>query len=285
MRQERERKQPPPTWRRLVREVWDQIKDDLFFVVIATGAALVKAMGTTIDSGWTGLRFTMGRAGKELAPGFHPLIPFVQKVRRIPTRSRTLDLPAQRVATFQGLVYLVDANLVYRVTDVRKALIQIDQLEKGMIQMLGMGVQDVLRGMDRERILAGDGLDDALAADLAVRLAPWGVHVEHAGFPTITPTRMSLRITQLGAVVDQRVRSHAWLAEQDVPRRRALGLIGTRVVHRPHRELLRRRHRQRARVRRIHAQLVQRKWTAVQIKRAETLLRARLALRSRSRGH
>ena len=74
-----------------------------------------------------------GRARRELEPGFHLLIPFLQRARRMPTRSRTLDLPAQRVATHQGLVYHVDANLVYRVTDVRKAMIQVDQIEKGMI--------------------------------------------------------------------------------------------------------------------------------------------------------
>ena len=113
---------PPSQWRGVLSTIWDRISDDLLVILFATGAGLVRAMGVTIESGQTGLLFSFGRARRTLAPGFHPLIPFLQRVRRLPTRSRTLDMPAQRVVTLEGLVYHVDANLVYRVIDVRKAL-------------------------------------------------------------------------------------------------------------------------------------------------------------------
>ena len=125
--------------------IWDEFSDEFVYVATVLIAAIVRAVGVTVHTGQHALRFSFGRAGKVLEPGFHLLVPFLQVVRKIPTRSRTLNLPSQRVTNFEGLVYQVDANLVYRVVDVRKALIQIDDLVKGMLEMLGLGVQEVVR--------------------------------------------------------------------------------------------------------------------------------------------
>ena len=85
------------------------------FVTAAAVAGLVRACGTTVDSGQTGLLFSFGRVKKRLEPGFHLMIPFLQRARIVPTRSRTLELENQRIVTEEGLVYVVRANLVWRI--------------------------------------------------------------------------------------------------------------------------------------------------------------------------
>jgi regulator of protease activity HflC (stomatin/prohibitin superfamily) len=264
---------------RLFWELVDSLKDDFFIIFAGAIAALVRAMGVTVESGQTGLRFSFGRAGRELGPGFYPLIPFLQVVRKVPTRSRTLDLPAQRVATFEGLVYHVDANLVYRVTDVRKALIEIDNLEQGMAQMLGLGVQEVLRAADRSKIANIDSLNQALVDNLATRLAPWGVTIERAGFPSITPSPKTLRITQLDQVVGERMRMLDSLEQLGLERMRALTLMGTRVRAVSHTHHIRRQERLERRRRRLIKALMQRGWMKVQIHRAGQNLKARMSTR------
>ncbi len=270
-------------WKSVLAGVYDQIKDDLFLVVLATVAALVRAMGVQIQSGTTGLLFSFGRARRELQPGFHLLIPFVQRARRMPTRSRTLDLPSQRVATVQGFVYHVDANLVYRIVDVRKAMIEIDHIEKGMLQMLGLGVQEVVRTASQEDISHSETLNRALASNLAQRLAPWGVEVERAGFPSITPSPQSLRITQLPRVTSERRETLSRLSAAGVHRRRSLGLVGTRSMPRPRTRALRAFAEHRRRLQRIRAMLKQRGWNAVQIKQAQISLLSRVSTRGRVR--
>jgi regulator of protease activity HflC (stomatin/prohibitin superfamily) len=270
-------------WKQVLSGIYDQIKDDLFLIVLATVAALVRAMGVTIQSGQTGLLFSFGHARRELQPGFHLLIPFLQRARRLPTRSRTLDLPSQRVASFQGLVYHVDANLVYRIIDVRKAMIQIDHLEKGMLQMLGLGVQEVMRTAAHSDLTHSETLDRELAGNLAQRLAPWGVEVERAGFPSITPSPQSLRITQLSQVTAERRGTHVRLKAAGVHPRRSLALIGTRSMPRPHTRALRAFAEHRRRLQRIRALLKQRGWNAVQIKQAQLSLLSRVSTRGRVR--
>src|SRR3954466_5387539 len=61
--------------------------------------ALLRTLGTTVQTGQAGVLFSFGRARRVLEPGFHPLIPFLQRVRQIPIRSVTLDLHKQRVTT------------------------------------------------------------------------------------------------------------------------------------------------------------------------------------------
>ena len=217
---------------RLLWDLFDKLGDNLFYIVVSSVYALVKAMGLTVDSGYTGLRFTFGRAGARLEPGFHWMIPFVQKGEILPTRSRTLDLPSQRVATLEGLVLHADANLVYRIVDIRRALIEIDDVVKGMVQMLGLGVQEVLRTSTRVSIHDIPSLNEQLKANLTRRLAPWGVSVEAAGFPSITPSPQSLRITQMDKVTQERMRALGVVESGDVLRAMALGLVGTRQMPR-----------------------------------------------------
>jgi regulator of protease activity HflC (stomatin/prohibitin superfamily) len=211
------------------------------YVLIPAGAALVRAMGVTIESGNTGLLFSFGRARAEVPPGFRLLLPFLQVVRIVPTRSRTLDLPEQKVTTFDGLVYEVDANVVFRVADVRKALIEVDDLLKGMRQMLGLSVQEVLRASERNVLRAWAELDRALELAMERRLAPWGVVVERAGFTSIRPSAETLRLTQLGARVGARRRNWSRLREGGVDDALALPLLG------PPRPLVRRQRRAAAR--------------------------------------
>ncbi|HVS17291.1 MAG TPA: SPFH domain-containing protein, partial [Planctomycetota bacterium] len=190
--------------RRIGVWIWEDHKSEFFYAALAVVWTVVRAMGKTVESGQTGLKFSFGRAVAVVEPGFHPLIPFLQVIRTLPTRSRTLDLSAQRVVTDEGLVFEVDANLVYRVVDVRRALIEIDDLVRGMHQVLALSVQELLRPRGRAELYASDALDGELSRRMAERLEPWGVAVEHAGFPSLRPSAESLRITQLGRLGGER---------------------------------------------------------------------------------
>lgn len=203
--------------------LWEEYRLAVYFAAFA----VVRAAGRTIHTGQTGLKFSFGRAVRVVEPGFYPLLPFLQTIKTLPTRSRTLDLPQQRVTNLDGLVFDVDANLVFRVTDIRKALIEIDDLDRGMRQMLGLGVQEVLRARQRRKMYCSPELDDDLRRNLEERLAPWGVTVERAGFSSITPSSQSVRVTQQRPRICERARHLAELRLSGVPREQALVLLGT----------------------------------------------------------
>lgn len=211
--------------RGLGRWLWEDHRSEFFYAGVALVWSVVRAMGKTVESGQTGLKFSFGRAQRVVEPGFHPLLPFLQVIRTVPARSRTLDLPAQRVVTDEGLVYDVDANLVYRVVDVQRALIEIDDLTQGMLQVLALSVQELLRHRARGELYASAELDGELSRRMAERLEPWGVAVERAGFPSLRPSRETLRVTQLTNLCAVRREALARLVENGVQAQSALALV------------------------------------------------------------
>ncbi|QDU83738.1 Modulator of FtsH protease HflC [Planctomycetes bacterium Pla163] len=207
------------------------------FVTAAAVAGLVRACGTTVDSGQTGLLFSFGRVKKRLDPGFHLMIPFLQRARIVPTRSRTLELENQRIVTEEGLVYVVRANLVWRIEDIEKALIEVDDVVEGMRQLLAISVQEVLRGVARDQLRNVRALDGELEACMSAPLEVWGVAVERAGFQSISPSRRSIRVTQLRERVTARHQAYEALLDAGLEPAACIGLVGTR--HMPRRRALR----------------------------------------------
>jgi regulator of protease activity HflC (stomatin/prohibitin superfamily) len=223
---------------------------------IATLVAFVRLWGTVIQTGWTGVLFVFGRARQTLAPGFHFLLPLVHFVRKTPVRSITLDLPKQRVTSADGLVYDVDASVVYRVDDAIVALTHVHNLHRGALVVLTMAVQEVIGLHTRQALQERRALDEAFAIWAQEKLSPWGVKVEQAGFTTVAPTKKTLRLTQLRHLVEERQRMLDEYRCHGLSPELALVLLGS------HRQLIG--HAQ-ARYRRQHRKRGDRRAAVVQI--------------------
>jgi hypothetical protein len=194
---------------------------------IAVVLAFVRLWGTVIQTGWTGVLFVFGRARRTLQPGFHFLLPLVHLVRKTPVRSITLELPKQRVTTLDGLVYDVDANVVYRVDDAILALTHVDNLKRGSLVVLAMAVQEVLSRHNPKALQQPQSLDEEFTVQAQQKLGPWGVKVEQAGFTTIAPTRRTLRLTQLRQLVEERQRMLEEYCGYGLAPELALALLGS----------------------------------------------------------
>jgi regulator of protease activity HflC (stomatin/prohibitin superfamily) len=203
---------------------WTRRHPELWIPVVL---AIARSFGTTVQTGSTGVLYVWGRAKKTLEPGFHWLIPIVQQARSTLTRSITLDLPRQRVTTADGLVYDVDATLVYRVDDPIRCLVEIDDVKQGCMTVLPLALEELMRRQTQASLADRQTLDAAFADKVRARLAQWGVEVEQAGLVSIAPTRSSLRLTQLRLRTRERQRALESYARQGLSLELALALLGT----------------------------------------------------------
>lgn len=197
-------------------------------LLVPLALAIYQTAGITIDSGNRGLKFSLGRVSRVLEPGFYPLIPYLQTVREVPSRARTLNPPSQRVVTDAGLVYNVNANLTWRIDDIEAALVAVKDVETGLRDALAIGVQEVVSRATPDEVREPAILDRRLTQRLARKAERWGVAVVEAGFVTLAPTHETLRITQLAGVVDSRRRAVRSLVEGGMTERRALASLGLR---------------------------------------------------------
>lgn len=194
--------------------------------------ALARAFGTQIETGSKGVLFRFGRAQREIEPGFHFLTPIVEHVRKMRVRSASIDLPPQHVTTRDGLVYLVDANIVYHVEDPMTAAVQIDDLRQGLEVIGALVVAELMGNQTTESLGDRRHLDQLLWARLRTKAAAWGVEIDHAGLRSIAPTSQTLRLTQLGPRIAERHAVWRQLSENGLSCRTSLALLGaqTRLV-------------------------------------------------------
>jgi regulator of protease activity HflC (stomatin/prohibitin superfamily) len=158
-----------------------------------------------VYDGQHALKFTLGRAGQVVGPGIHWKWPIIQRYRVVDTKDTTIELELQTIQLQDDLVYEVGARAVYQVTDLRKALIEVDNLVTGMKNRIVLTVQRVVKAQDRQSI----GDLPRMLAEVKRQLKPvedqWGVKFHEFGFATISPTPETLEITQLRKLAQEKL--------------------------------------------------------------------------------
>jgi regulator of protease activity HflC (stomatin/prohibitin superfamily) len=206
----------------------------LKFLEAVTGVFVV------VYDGQHALKFTLGRAGAVVGPGVNWKWPIFQKYTVKETKDTTLELEPQTIQLRDELVYEVGARVVYQIVDLRKAIIEVDDIVKGLKNRLVLAVQSVVKAQDRESIrdLA------AMAAQIKLAVAPveeqWGIKVHEFGFSTFSPTPETLEITQLRKLAEEKLALFGqFTREEGLPVEAAVSLIsGSVIAVRPSPEVL-----------------------------------------------
>ena len=125
-----------------------------------------------------GVVLRLGRFHITKEPGLRLIIPWIDKMTKIPVRIVTMDVPSQEIITRDNVSVKVNAVVYFRVMDPQKAFLEVEEYLVATSQM----AQTTLRS-----VLGQAMLDELLAAreDLSMKLQeivdkltdPWGVKV------------------------------------------------------------------------------------------------------------
>jgi regulator of protease activity HflC (stomatin/prohibitin superfamily) len=183
-----------------------------------------------VYDGQHALRFTLGRAGEVVGPGIHFKLPIVQNYKVKETKDTTIDLEPQKIQLRDDLVYEVGARAVYQVVNLRKAMIEVDDLVHGLRNRMVLAVQRVVKMKDRESIRDLPAMVAAVKQELAPAEAQWGFKIHEFGFSTFTPTPETLEITQLRKLAEEKLALYRQLREEGLGVEAAVALISGSVV-------------------------------------------------------
>jgi regulator of protease activity HflC (stomatin/prohibitin superfamily) len=191
-----------------------------------------------VYDGQHALKFTLGRAGPVVGPGVHWKWPIVQAYRVKETKDTTLELEKQTIQLKDDLVYEVGARAIYQIVDLRKAMIEVDNLVTGLKNRMVLAVQRVVKAQDRESIRDMPGMVAEVKEELAPVEQQWGVTIHVFGFSTFSPTPETLEITQLRLLAEEKLRLYQQLRkEAGLGVEAAVALIAGSVVSlRPERD-------------------------------------------------
>lgn len=81
-------------------------------------------------------------------PGFIIVLPKIDQLETRHTREQTLRLDPQEVILKDGSIFRVESVVFFRITDIYKALFQIDDLNTGIKNLLGGELREVLQSLE-----------------------------------------------------------------------------------------------------------------------------------------
>jgi regulator of protease activity HflC (stomatin/prohibitin superfamily) len=125
-----------------------------------------------------GVMLRFGRLVGVRAPGLNFIVPIVDRMYRIDTRTVTLTVEPQEVITRDNVTIKVDAVVYFSVLDPAKALLQVVDYVKATSQIALTTLRSVLGQSELDELLAHrEKINQKLQQIIDEHTEPWGVKV------------------------------------------------------------------------------------------------------------
>ena len=175
-------------------------------LIEGVGSALVSILGLTktfnfVKEGELGIKLRFGKAKRDkngepviIPPGFVMMIPWVDHLEKHHVRQQTIRFDNQRIMIRDGLIFNVNAAVIFRVTDIYRALFEIDGLNTSIAD-LSMGIlRDVFTSRDHTNLNQTKEISALLLEELKVKAQQWGVDFLQFNIIDCAPTPETAQI-------------------------------------------------------------------------------------------
>ncbi len=125
-----------------------------------------------------GVVYRWGRVGPLKGPGLVFIIPLVDRLVRVDTRTVTMDVPAQDVITRDNVSLKVNAVFYFRVVDPVSALIQVEDYLYASSQLAQTTLRSVCGEAELDQLLSDrENLNSRIQEIVDGQTDPWGIKV------------------------------------------------------------------------------------------------------------
>jgi len=132
-----------------------------------------------VQQGTMGVVVRFGRFNRTAQPGIAVIIPLLESLRRVTTRSQTIQMPASPVLTGDNVSPVIDAYFVFRVINPRDFLFEIQNPVETVQAVMFSTIRRVIAEMHlSEAMAARDKIDAELRKELDEKTSGWGFKVE-----------------------------------------------------------------------------------------------------------
>jgi regulator of protease activity HflC (stomatin/prohibitin superfamily) len=168
--------------------------------------------------------FRLGRLGQTKGPGWYWLIPFVDRVVRVDTRTITYQLETQETITRDGVAVRVNAVLWFRADSPVQVVTAVENWKAATVQAAETALRDAIGQSDldqmlKDRLAINKRLQDLLSA-ASLR---WGVDIDSVEIKDVDiPEQMQRAIArEAEAIREKRSRIIKAEGEQEAARKLA----------------------------------------------------------------
>ncbi len=150
------------------------------FAVASVAAVVVALQSFGINQEYErAVLFRLGRLGTTKGPGWYWLVPFIDRVRRVDLRTKTVQLETQETITRDGVAVRVNAVLWFRAVDPAMVVTVVENWEGAVIQAAETGMRDAIGQSDLDAMLKDRiGINQRLLGLLIGAAGRWGVMID-----------------------------------------------------------------------------------------------------------
>ena len=127
-----------------------------------------------------GIKFQFGKFSKIVEPGWRLIIPLIQSMRKIDIRTKVIDVPEQDVISKDNISLRVSAVLYFKVVDVKKAALDVEDYRKATSQLALTTMKTAVGEVSLDELLSKrNEVSEKIRAVVDSESDPWGIKVEN----------------------------------------------------------------------------------------------------------
>lgn len=151
-------------------------------IIVIVAAIIVKTLagGLRIAAQWErALVLRLGQFQTVRGPGMFYIIPVIEWVRFIDTRTLVLNVPKQKVITKDNVPAEIDGALFFLVADPERAIVRIQDYQFAMAQYAQAALRDVVGGLSLDELLTErERIQQHIAEIVQEHVSNWGLQVD-----------------------------------------------------------------------------------------------------------
>jgi len=203
--------------------VFTRARDEKTAIVIVVIVAIVGALwgifvsGVRIAAQWErGVVLRLGNFQAVRGPGLLYIVPIIEYVRFIDTRTLVVNIPHQKVITRDNVPAEIDGALFFMVKESDKAVIRIQDFRFAIAQYSQAALRDVVGGLTLDELLSErQQIQTRIGEIVEERIKDWGLHVDSIRLQDIELPEDLKRVMSRQASAEREKRATITKAEGD----------------------------------------------------------------------